>query len=83
MSTSVGIVVLTLRRGLLQLHIFVLKGFLRTSCRRSGAYRFHASSVIYKEGKKDEALKYLKLEIELYPESETYVLRIIKQIGKS
>ncbi len=37
---------------------------------------------LYKDGKKDEALKYLKLEIELYPESETYVSRIIKQIEK-
>ena len=45
MSTSVGIVVLTLWRGLLLLHLFVLKGFLRTSYRRSGAYQFHASNV--------------------------------------
>ena len=35
---------------------------------------------LYKDGKKDEGLKYLKEEIELYPESETYVSRIIKQI---
>ena len=37
---------------------------------------------LYKDGKKDEGLKYLKEEIELYPESETYVSRIIKQIEK-
>ena len=35
-----------------------------------------------KEGKKDEGLKYLNKEIELYPESKTYVSRIIKQIEK-
>lgn len=45
MSTSKGMMVLTLWRGLLSLHLFVLKGFLRTSYRRSGAYQFHASSV--------------------------------------
>lgn len=35
-----------------------------------------------KDGKKDEGLKYLNKEIELYPESKTYVSRIIKQIEK-
>lgn len=35
-----------------------------------------------KEGKKEEGLKYLKEEIEMYPESKTYVSRIIKQIEK-
>lgn len=35
-----------------------------------------------KEGKTDEGLKYLKKEIEMYPESEKYVSRIIKQIEK-
>lgn len=38
--------------------------------------------LLYKENKKEEALKYLNKEIELYPESKTYVSRIIKQIEK-
>lgn len=37
---------------------------------------------LYKNGKKDEGLKYLNKEIEMYPESKTYVSRIIKQIEK-
>lgn len=38
--------------------------------------------LLYKEGKKEEGLKYLNKEIEMYPESKTYVSRIIKQIEK-
>lgn len=37
---------------------------------------------LYKEGKKDEGIKYLNKEIEMYPESKAYVSRIIKQIEK-
>ena len=33
-------------------------------------------------GKKAEGIKYLKAEIALYPESATYVSRIIKQLEK-
>ena len=33
-------------------------------------------------GKKEEGLGYLKKEIKLYPESETYISRIIKQLEK-
>lgn len=35
-----------------------------------------------KEGKKDEALKYLNQEIDQYPESKLYIERIIKQAEK-
>lgn len=31
-------------------------------------------------GKKEEGLNYLKQEMKLYPESETYISRIIKQL---
>lgn len=35
-----------------------------------------------KEGKREEGMKYLQKEIETYPESKTYISRIIKQIEK-
>lgn len=38
--------------------------------------------LLCKEGKKEEGLKYLNKEIEMYPESKTYISRIIKQIEK-
>lgn len=34
------------------------------------------------EGKKEEGLNFLREEIKLYPESETYISRIIKQLEK-
>lgn len=37
---------------------------------------------LYKTGKKDEGLSFLKKEIALYPESEKYISRIIKQLEK-
>jgi hypothetical protein len=36
--------------------------------------------LLYKTGKNDEGLSFLKEEIKLYPESEKYVSRIIKQL---
>ena len=38
--------------------------------------------LLCKLGKKGEGIKYLKAEIALYPESATYVSRIIKQLEK-
>ena len=38
--------------------------------------------VLYMGGKKEEGLDFLKQEIKLYPESETYISRIIKQLEK-
>ena len=38
--------------------------------------------LLYKTGKKDEGLKMMKQEITLYPESEMYISRIIKQLEK-
>lgn len=38
--------------------------------------------LLYKTGKKDEGLKLMKQEITLYPESEMYISRIIKQLEK-
>lgn len=38
--------------------------------------------LLCKTGKKDEGLKYLRQEIALYPESEKYISRIIKQLEK-
>ena len=38
--------------------------------------------LLCKQGKKEEGIKYLKAEIALYPESATYVSRIIKQLEK-
>ena len=38
--------------------------------------------LLCKTGKKEEGLGFLKKEIELYPESETYISRIIKQLEK-
>ena len=38
---------------------------------------------LYMGGKKEEGLNYLKQEMKLYPESETYISRIIKQLEKS
>lgn len=37
---------------------------------------------LYMGGKKEEGLSYLKQEIKLYPESESYISRIIKQLEK-
>lgn len=38
--------------------------------------------LLCKGGKKEEGLSLLKKEIELYPESEEYISRIIKQLEK-
>ena len=38
--------------------------------------------LLYNNGKKDEGIAYLKKEVELYPESEIYISRIIKQLEK-
>lgn len=38
--------------------------------------------MLYKAGKTEEGLKYFKQEIALYPESEVYISRIIKQLEK-
>lgn len=38
--------------------------------------------LLCKTGKKAEGLEFLKKEISLYPESETYISRIIKQLEK-
>ena len=38
--------------------------------------------LLFKTGKTEEGIKMMKDEIKLYPESETYVSRIIKQIEK-
>lgn len=38
--------------------------------------------MLFKSGKKDEAVKYFQQEISLYPESEKYISRIIKQLEK-
>lgn len=37
---------------------------------------------LYMGGKKEEGLSYLKQETKLYPESESYISRIIKQLEK-
>ncbi len=37
---------------------------------------------LYKSGKKEEGLDFLRQETKLYPESETYISRIIKQLEK-
>ncbi len=37
---------------------------------------------LYKAGKKEEGLALLKAEIKAYPESETFISRIIKQLEK-
>ena len=38
--------------------------------------------LLYKTGKKDEGIKFMKQEIVLYPESEMYIQRIINQLEK-
>ena len=38
--------------------------------------------LLYMTGKQEEGLKFLKEEIKLYPESEKYISRIIKQLEK-
>lgn len=38
--------------------------------------------LLYKVGKTEEGLKFLRLEITLYPESEKYISRIIAQLEK-
>ncbi len=38
--------------------------------------------LLYKTGKKDEGIQFLKKEVALYPESDTYISRIIKQLEK-
>lgn len=36
--------------------------------------------MLYQTGKREEGLKFLKKEIALYPESEKYISRIVKQL---
>ena len=38
--------------------------------------------LLYKSGKKEEGLALLRAEIKAYPESETFISRIIKQLEK-
>ena len=38
--------------------------------------------MLYKLGKTEEGLKYMRQEIDLYPESEKYISRIINQLDK-
>ena len=38
--------------------------------------------LLYKAGKKDEGLTLLKAEMETYPESATFISRIVKQLEK-
>ena len=38
--------------------------------------------LLYKTGKKEEGLNYMKQEKALYPESDAYISRIIKQLEK-
>ena len=38
--------------------------------------------LLYKTGKKEEGIEFLKQEMELYPESEKYISRIVKQLEK-
>ena len=38
--------------------------------------------MLYRLGKTQEGLNYMRQEIELYPESEKYISRIIKQLDK-
>ena len=38
--------------------------------------------LLCKTGKKEEGIRYMKQEIALYPESEIYISRIIKQLEK-
>ena len=38
--------------------------------------------LLYKTGELEEGLKFLKEEIKLYPESDIYISRIIKQLEK-
>jgi len=38
--------------------------------------------LLSKNGKRQEGIEYMKKEIALYPESETYISRIIKQLEK-
>lgn len=38
--------------------------------------------LLYKAGKKDEGISLMKEEIQLYPESEKYISRIINQLTK-
>ncbi|MBP3246420.1 MAG: DUF4810 domain-containing protein [Prevotella sp.] len=38
--------------------------------------------LLYKAGKKEEGLALLKAEIKAYPESESFITRIIKQLEK-
>lgn len=39
--------------------------------------------MLYRTGKQEEGLNFLKEEIKLYPESEKYISRIIKQLEKN
>lgn len=38
--------------------------------------------MLYRTGKKEEGLSFLRTEIKTYPESEKYISRIIKQLEK-
>lgn len=38
--------------------------------------------MLYRTGKKEEGLSFMKEEIKIYPESEKYISRIIKQLEK-
>ena len=72
-----------------ELKVKVLEQFEKVSAKQKGTrgvvppglyaeYGF----MLCNEGKKEEGLEFLKKEISLYPESEKYISRIVKQLEK-
>lgn len=72
-----------------ELKVKMMKQYLKMTKKQKGTRRVVPPGLyaeygyaLYMGGKKEEGLDFLKQEIKLYPESETYISRIIKQLEK-
>lgn len=72
-----------------ELKVKMMKQYLKMTKKQKGSRRVVPPGLyaeygyaLYMGGKKEEGLDFLKQEIKLYPESETYISRIIKQLEK-
>lgn len=72
-----------------ELHVKMLEEFKKVTDKQKGTRGVvppglyaEYGYLLCKGGKKEEGLSFLRKEIELYPESEKYISRIIKQLEK-
>ena len=65
-----------------ELQVKVLEQYQKMIDKQKGARGVVPPGLYAEYGKKEEGLSFLKEEIKAYPESETYISRIIKQLEK-